>query len=146
MNLSEKAKEVLYIYKSNPNIETVFIGGSVSRNWQDDYSDIEIFVLWRKAPTDAERQKPIALLSGEIIDFFPYEDEEWSETYISQGVKLEISNFLTETISKVIEDVLLSFDTCSVKQCLLAAIHDGISLSGDSVMEILKQKVRSYPT
>ncbi|WP_176466579.1 DUF4037 domain-containing protein [Terribacillus saccharophilus] len=146
MNLSKKAKAILNIYKSNPNIDTVFIGGSVSRDWQDAYSDIEIFVFWRKAPTVEERKNPIVLLGGEIIDFFPYEDEEWSETYISKGVKLEISNFLTETINKVIEDVVLSFDTNPVKQCLLAAIYDGVSLSDDSVMEILKKKVRSYPT
>ena len=91
-------------------------------------------------------KKPIAELDGEIIDFFPYEDGEWSETYISQGVKLEISNFLTETINMVINDVLVSFDTNPVKQCLLAAIHDGISLSEDNVMETLKNKVKKYPT
>ncbi|MFJ6411802.1 DUF4037 domain-containing protein [Terribacillus saccharophilus] len=145
MNLYEKAKEIVHIYKSNPKIDTVFIGGSVSRNWQDAYSDIEIFVFWREAPTAEERKNPITLLGGEIIDFFPYEDEEWSETYMTQGIKLEISNFLTETINKVIEDVLRSFDTSPEKQCLLAAIHDGVSLSDDSVMEILKKRVSSYP-
>lgn len=146
MNLYDKAKEIATIYKSNPNIDTVFVGGSVSRNWQDAYSDIEIFVLWKEAPTVEERRNPITLVNGEIVDFFPYEDDEWSETYMSQGVKLEISNFLTVTITKVIENVLLSFNTCPVKQCLLAAVQDGICLGDDSVMELLKNKIRSYPT
>ncbi|MFP7477450.1 DUF4037 domain-containing protein [Terribacillus saccharophilus] len=145
MNLLDKAKDIANIYKMNTNIDTVFVGGSVSRNWHDAYSDIEIFVLWKEAPTEEERKNPIVLLNGEIIDFFPYEDGEWSETYISQGVKFEISNFLTTTINKVIDEVMLSFDTSPVKQCLLAAIHNGISLSDDAVMEMLKDKVRRYP-
>lgn len=145
LNLTEKAKEIMSIYKLNSNIETVFIGGSVSRNWQDAYSDIEIVVLWKEAPKDEERKNPIALLNGKIIDFFPYEDDEWSETYMTQGVKLEISNFLTKTIYTVIEDVFLSFDTSPAKQCLLAAIRNGIFPSGDSVMQVLKRKVSTYP-
>ncbi|MFP7493894.1 DUF4037 domain-containing protein [Terribacillus saccharophilus] len=145
MNLLDRGKEIISIYKSNPKVETAFIGGSVSRNWQDAFSDIEIFVLWKEAPNDQDRKKPISKLKGDIIDFFPYEDGEWSETYLSQGVKLEISNFLTATIDSVIDDVLLSFDTNAVKQCLLTAIHDGISLSDDCAMEKWKDKVKEYP-
>lgn len=145
MGLKKFASEIAKIYGQNSKVEAVLLGGSVSRNWHDEYSDIELFVFWKEAPTDAERKAPILKLNGKIIDFYPYEDEEWSETYITQGVKLEISNFLTDTINKVINDVIISYDTDLDKQCIVAAVYNGIPLSGDIVINRMKEKVRHYP-
>ena len=45
------------------------------------------------------------------MSYHPYEEEEWSETYLTkEGIKLEISNFLTETVEKVISDVVDQYD------------------------------------
>ncbi|WP_345239346.1 DUF4037 domain-containing protein [Pontibacillus salipaludis] len=145
MNLKILASDIANIYEQNPKVEVVLLGGSVSRNWQDEYSDIELFVFWKGAPTDEERKVPILKLNGNIIDFHPFEDEEWSETYITQGVKLEISNFLTETINQVISDVIISYDTDLEKQCIVAAVYNGVTLSGDIVTNSLKEKVSKYP-
>lgn len=145
MGLKKFASEIAKIYEQNSKVEAVLLGGSVSRNWHDEYSDIELFVFWKEAPTDAERKAPILKLNGKIIGFYPYEDEEWSETYITQGVKLEISNFLTDTINKVINDVIISYDTDLDKQCIVAAVYNGIPLSGDIVINRMKEKVRHYP-
>ncbi|GAA0458321.1 DUF4037 domain-containing protein [Alkalibacillus silvisoli] len=145
MDLKILASEIANIYQQNPKVEAVLLGGSVSRNWQDEHSDIELFILWKGAPTDEERKAAIVKLNGNIIDFHPYEDEEWSETYITQGVKLEISNFLTETINRVISDVIISYDTDLDKQCIVAAVYNGVALSGDSVINIMKEKVSKYP-
>jgi hypothetical protein len=139
------ASDIAKIYARNPKVEGVLLGGSVSRNWYDKYSDIEIFVFWKESPTDEDRLTPIKKFKGDIIDFHPYEDEEWSETYITEGVKLEISNFLTDTINKVINDVILSFDTDLDKQCIVATVHYGVSLSGDLFITTLKEKVNNYP-
>ncbi|WP_280771613.1 DUF4037 domain-containing protein [Salipaludibacillus daqingensis] len=145
MDLNILASDIAKIYERNPKVEAVLLGGSVSRNWNDNYSDIEIFVFWKESPTDIDRVTPIVKLKGDIIDFHPYEDEEWSETYITQGVKLEISNFLTVTMNKVIDDVTLSFDTNLDKQCIAATVHHGVSLSGDLVIKRMKEKVNKYP-
>ncbi len=145
MDLKIFASEIAKIYEQNSKVEAVLLGGSVSRNWHDEYSDIELFVFWKESPTDEERKAPILKLNGKIIDFYPYEDEEWSETYITQGVKLEISNFLTDTINKVINDVIISYDTDLDKQCIVAAVYNGIPLSGDIVINRMKEKVRHYP-
>lgn len=145
MDLKILASDIANIYEQNPKVEAVLLGGSVSRNWHDEYSDIELCVFWKGAPTDEERKAPIKKISGNIIDFHPYEDEEWSETYITQSVKLEISNFLTNTINKVISDVMISYDTDLDKQCIVAAVHDGVTLSGDLVINSMKEKVSNYP-
>lgn len=145
MDLKILSSEIANIYQQNPKVEAVLLGGSVSRNWHDEHSDIELFVIWKGAPTDEERKAPIVELNGNIIDFHLYEDEEWSETYTTQGVKLEISNFLTDTINNVISDVIISYDTDLDKQCIVATVYNGVTLSGDIVINSMKEKVSKYP-
>ncbi|MRX72117.1 DUF4037 domain-containing protein [Bacillus lacus] len=145
MNLPLLAKRAASIYQENSKVEAVLLGGSVSRNWHDSFSDIELFIFWKQPPSAQDRKAPIEKMGGKMIDFHPYEDEEWSETYLTQGVKLEISNFLTTHIHKILDDVVLSYETDLDKQCIAAAIHDGVSLSGEEVLRILKNKVSEYP-
>lgn len=145
MDLKKFASDISKIYELNPKVEAILLGGSVSRNWHDQYSDIELFVFWEEPPTDEDRKNPIVKLNGDIIDFHPYEEEEWSETYITEGVKLEISNFLTDTINKVMKDVTLSFETDLNKQCIVATVHNGVPLSGDPIIKRMKETVNKYP-
>ena len=129
----------------NPKVEAVLLGGSVSRNWNDEYSDIELFIFWKESPTDVERNFSINSVNGKVIDFYPYEEEEWSETYVTDGVKLEICNFLTSSIKNTIHDVIVKFDTNLDKQCLVSTICEGIPLYGDELLNKLKKKVEVYP-
>jgi hypothetical protein len=145
VKLSLLAAEISNLYKKNPKVEAVLLGGSVSRNWHDEFSDIELSVLWKEDPIDEERKEPIHVLKGTIIEFHPYEKEEWSESYTTQGVKIEISNFLTQTVKNTSYDVVKMFDTNLEKQCLVASIHDGIPLYGKDVVNNLKKTVEVYP-
>jgi len=145
MDLNKLASKAAKIYQANPKIEAVLLGGSVSRNLHDSYSDIELFIFWKEPPTEEDRKKPITRLAGEIIDFHPYEEEEWSESFITEGIKLEISNFLTQTIADIIEDVIVFFNPDVYKQCIAAAVYDGAALSGETLIQKLKEKVNPYP-
>lgn len=146
MRLKELARTIAKVYKQNPKVEAVLLGGSVSRNWEDNYSDIELLIFWKESPSDEDRMASINKLEGNIIDFFPFEEEEWSETYTVKGVKLEISNFLTTTIQTVIEDVVMKYETDLDKQCLVAAVNDGQAMCGSELIDQLKKKVEVYPT
>ncbi|SDM66809.1 DUF4037 domain-containing protein [Sediminibacillus halophilus] len=145
MDLLRLATDLSEIYMQNDKVEGVLLGGSVARNWQDEYSDIELFVFWKESPNDEDRKSPINDVNGRIIDYCPYEEEEWSETYITQGVKLEISNFLTNTIYRILDEVVLNYDTDFDKQCLAATVYDGVSLAGEDIIDQLKKKVEVYP-
>ncbi len=98
------------------------------------------------APEDEDRKGPINYIGGTILSYHPYEEEEWSETYLTkEGIKLEISNFLTETVEKVIEDVVVQYDISYEKQCIVSSIHDGASLYGEEKVHELKDRVLAYP-
>ncbi|WP_052400716.1 DUF4037 domain-containing protein [Oceanobacillus jeddahense] len=145
MDLNIMASKAAKVYQSNLKVEAVLLGGSVSRNWQDSYSDIELFIFWKEPPTDEDRKMPITELAGDIIDFYPYEEEEWSESYVVEGIKLEISSFLTNSIKGIINDVVVSYNPDVYKQCLAAAVYDGVMLSGEELIKQLKKKVSQYP-
>ncbi|MFD1413071.1 DUF4037 domain-containing protein [Oceanobacillus jeddahense] len=145
MDLNMLASKAAKVYKENLKVEAVLLDGSVSRNWQDTYSDIELFIFWKESPSDKDRKTPIIKLAGDIIDFHPYEEEEWSESYVAEGIKLEISNFLTTSIKGIIDEVVESFHPDVYKQCLIAAVDDGVALSGGELIKQLKEKVNRYP-
>ncbi|MCF6139005.1 cytoplasmic protein [Pseudalkalibacillus berkeleyi] len=142
MTLREQARKMANDYKHNPKLEVVFLGGSVSKGWEDQFSDIELFLLWKEPPLDEDRLEPINRVGGKIINFHPYEDLEWSESYIVDGTKFEISSFLMETVDQFIEELKLG-DLSMTKQCLIAAIADGKPYKGE---EMFNQKVKEiYP-
>jgi len=145
MKLKSLAEKMAMVYAENPKVEAIMIAGSVSRNWEDSYSDIELHLLWREAPEDADRMAPIEKVKGNIIDFHEYEDEEWSETYWHKGVKFEISSFLSETITRVVDEVVLHHDTCLDSQCNVASFQDGKPLFGHELLLDLKDKISVYP-
>ncbi|WP_459501333.1 DUF4037 domain-containing protein [Bacillus sp. C1] len=146
MQLIDKAIAMAAIYKENPKIEAVILAGSVARNLQDEHSDIELHILWSSSPTDNDRQHPITSIGGTILSYHPYEEEEWSETYLTtEGIKLEISNFLTKTVEQFISDVVDKYETDYEKQCIVSSVHDGVSLYGEMKINQLKDRVTEYP-
>lgn len=146
MNLIQKSIEMAAIYKENPKVEAIILAGSVSRNWHDENSDIELHILWSRAPEDEDRQAPIQRVEGQILSYYPYEEEEWSESYVTkEGIKLEISNFLSLAVERFISDVVDKYETDYNKQCIVASIQDGVSLYGEEKVNMLKNKVAEYP-
>ncbi|GGE64095.1 DUF4037 domain-containing protein [Priestia taiwanensis] len=146
MQLIDKAREMAAIYQQNPKVESVILAGSVSRNLQDEHSDIELHILWSAPPEDKDRNYPINLVDGEILSYHPFEEEEWSEAYITKDdIKLEISNFLTSTVKRFVSDVVKQFETDYDKQCIVASVHDGLSLYGEETIIGLKKEIATYP-
>jgi Domain of unknown function (DUF4037) len=145
-NLKQISLEMVQIYKQNPKVESILLAGSVSRDWQDDHSDIELHIFWNEPPNDEDRLSPIRKVNGSLLSFHPYEDEEWSESYMTnEGVKLEISSFLTGSVEQFISDVVNKYETDYDKQCIAASIHYGEVLFGEVKIKELKNNVRKYP-
>jgi predicted nucleotidyltransferase len=139
------AQELAPVYAANPKVSCVLIAGSVSRGWADQHSDIEIHVLWAEAPTDEDRLSSIRQVSGEVVRFLPYEDNEWSEVYHTQGIKIEMSNFLLSTAQDYIRDVAEHFDTDWDKQILIASLLQAKPLHGAEVLARLQSAAADYP-
>jgi hypothetical protein len=146
MKLIQKSRDMAVVYEQNPKIEAIILAGSVSRSLQDENSDIELHILWSTPPDDKDRQDPIKKVGGTIMAYHPYEEEEWSESFLTEeGIKLEISNFLSSTVERFISDVMDKYDYDYDKQCIVASINDGVSLYGEEKIRELKNRVAEYP-
>ncbi|MFC0186916.1 DUF4037 domain-containing protein [Fictibacillus aquaticus] len=145
VNFLKRAEEAAAIYSANPKVKAVLLAGSVSRGWQDKYSDIEINIFWQEDPTDIDRKSAIQQMNGDILSYFEYEDEEWSESYMSEGVKFEISSFHCSTVEETIHCVMEYFSSSLDEQALIAAIEAGTALYGREYIESLKKQIAVYP-
>ena len=52
MELKKLAVQAAEQYAHIPKVEAVMLAGSVSRDWQDEFSDIELLIFWKQAPSD----------------------------------------------------------------------------------------------
>nr|WP_241680330.1 DUF4037 domain-containing protein [Metabacillus mangrovi] len=143
--MAEQARKAADIYQRNPKVEAIWIGGSVSRGWDDEYSDIELFLAWRNGPETEDRLEPVKALQGEIISFHCYEDEEWSEAFVTSEIKFELSHFLTSTVKKNINRTVGLYSPDLESQCLTSAVAEGVCLYGAEIFESLKQQTAIYP-
>ncbi|KOS28487.1 cytoplasmic protein [Bacillus anthracis] len=134
------------IYRQNPKVEAIILAGSVARKLEDEHSDIELHILWSMPPEDDDRKGPIHRIDGTILSYYPYEEAEWFESYLTKdGIKLEISNFLSVTVETFISDVVGQCDISYEKQCIVSSVHDGVSLYGGEIVNELKDRVVAYP-
>ena len=96
----------------------------MARGWADEFSDIEVFVFWDRAPTDQERlaaveraggaidvfwsdrearerwRKAMVTTGGQVGQLWPHEDHEWSEHFFVEGIEVGVSGFLAATIDE----------------------------------------------
>src|SRR5262249_35731496 len=104
------ARRAAQPYASNPAVAAVLLAGSVARGLAAAFSDIEVDVYWRRPPTDAER---IAAVEGAGWDrvYAEADEHEWADGLRIDGVKLDISGFLTSTIDDYLDAALARADT-----------------------------------
>ncbi len=123
----------------------IWLAGSVSRGWADQFSDIEINVIWGKPPSVEERTQVVRDHHGELLSLHPYEEEEWSEAYEIGGVKYEISGFLADTIEGLFECCLQTGEATIDEQCILASIQNGSPLVNEVMYKKWKSQIEPYP-
>ncbi|MCP8968903.1 DUF4037 domain-containing protein [Ectobacillus ponti] len=142
---TKTAERVAGEYGKLGKVEGVMLTGSVSRGWQDLYSDIELYVLWKEAPEEEDRTAVAKALGGEVLQLHPYEEGEWADVYMVDGIKLEISGFLPDTVEQWIYEVTEQYDTDISKQHVLASIADGRALLGEGLIVQWKKQCAAYP-
>ena len=124
--------------------DAVLLGGSTGRGEADLYSDIELGVFWRNAPTDAQRAAAIERSGGDLHRLWPYSDAEraWFDDWFvgrrddepKSGVAVEPVHMTVDDAQTTVDDVVLRFDPDLTKHVLLAALRDGEPLAGADVL------------
>lgn len=138
-------KQAAALYAQNPKLAALVVAGSVGRGWADEWSDIELDLFWHEPPTDDDRKSVIQALKGEMVYYYPLQEDEWSDAYFVNGLKFEISSFLVSTLDRYIADVIERYDTTTEKHLRLAAIQNSIVLYGHALIQEWRASIAGYP-
>jgi len=137
------ARRAVTAWTAIPGVAAALVAGSVARGRADAMSDIELDVYWRRPPTPADRRAGVE--AAGFARVYAEEDEnEWADGVMVDGVKIDVSGFLTTTIDAYLDRVLAG-DTEAELQVRATAVLDGIPLHGHDVIEAWRDRLAAYP-
>ncbi|MDQ2741634.1 MAG: DUF4037 domain-containing protein [Chloroflexota bacterium] len=142
------ARAIAPAYATNRKVAAIVLGGSTSRGIADRYSDIELGVFWHEPPTEEEREVAYHAAGGTCRTPYSFNDlelEEWSEEFLVYGVKLDLIHRTVATTTRLIDDVLVRYDTSAPKQHLLSTMQHAIPLAGKDLLEAWQVRLKHYP-
>lgn len=141
------ASQAARAYAENSKLAALAVAGSVGAGLADRFSDLELDCYWSSPPSDADRTRPIDALGGELTDFWEYDsgDQEWSEDYLLGALGVTVSNFLTGTVGRFLDDVILHADTSPVKHMRLAALQRSRPLLGAELISSWRARADGFP-
>ncbi len=113
----------------------------------DKFSDLEIDCYWPSQPTDANRLAPVAALGADLSDLWDYDDddEEWSDDYRVGPLDVTVSNFVTASIDRFLDDVILRLSTEPVRHMRLAALQRSRPLLGSALVASWRGRAEEFP-
>jgi predicted nucleotidyltransferase len=151
------AEQIAAVYAGNPKVAAVLLGGSAARGHADRYSDIELFVIWREPPTEADRAMAIAAAGGDLVTLYPVEDSDsgplWQDAWkIGRlgdepftGVEVDGSHLLVGTVERVLRAVIDLCDPDPTKQVAVGGILYSIPLHGAQLIAEWQTRAARYP-
>jgi hypothetical protein len=141
------AERAARAYAGNGKLAALAVAGSVGTGLADRFSDLELDCYWSSPPGDADRTGPIGALGGELTGFWEYDpgDQEWSEDYLLGDLGVTVSNFLTGTVERFLDDVVLNADTSPVKHMRLAALQRSRPLVGAELITSWRARADTFP-
>lgn len=141
----ENGKRVAALYAKSSKLDALVVAGSVGRGWADEWSDIELDLFWNEPPADQDRKSVIEALNGTIEYYYPLEGFEWSDSYFVDGLKVEVSSFLSATIDEFIRAAIDEYDIDVDKQLRFAGLQNSIPLYGENQVQKWRSKIAKYP-
>jgi hypothetical protein len=141
------AEEAAAAYTRNPKLAALTVAGSVGAGLADRFSDLELDCYWSAGPSDRDRTAPLAALGGALTALWDYDagEEEWSEDYRLSGLDVTVSNFLTGTVDRFLDQVTGQADPDPVKHMRLAAVQRSYPLAGESLVTSWRERADQYP-
>jgi hypothetical protein len=120
-----EARRAAQAYQPNPKLAALAMAGSVGSGLADQFSDLELDCYWFSAPGDQDRTGPIRALGGDLTALSDYDqdEEERSEDYRLGELDVTVTNFLTGSVERFLDQVVQDADTDLVKHMHLVALQ-----------------------
>ncbi|MBV9792999.1 MAG: hypothetical protein JO016_03595 [Actinobacteria bacterium] len=141
------ARKAAAAYTGNPKLAALTVAGSVGAGRADQFSDLELDCYWALPPADQDRLGPVEALGGQLTALWDYDADEgeWSEDYRLGELDVTVSNFLTSTVDRFLDEVTGQADTDPVKHMRLAAVQHSAPLAGADLIASWRARAARYP-
>src|SRR5262245_39354983 len=110
------ARQIGPAYIQNSKVQALAVTGPVARGWADAYSALEIYVFWSETPSEVERQAIGGRLGGNSLMVQPHKDGRWADRGDLEGIKVELTQLLVETVEQCLVEVIEHHDADIDKQ------------------------------
>lgn len=145
----EFAEKLVARITERERIAAIFIGGSVSRDFADEYSDLELCFVWQDSPTDSDRRSIIEKFKGDLFTTF----ESWTEQTHSleddmyvDGLQVDVWHNTIANNKKDLDAVLIDFSTNLNQLNFADTLLNAISLYDPSeILAAWKRRAEDYP-
>ena len=146
------AKTIAAAYAHHPDVLTVFAFGSVGNGFADDYSDLELGLIWSRTP-DPETLKALAIQAGaQNWNYHGYHDKKLShgDAYAVDNLSIEPAHWSADTIDRIICEVIRDFDVSQnmlmyERQATVATLQRCVTFFGHDYLISLRARIADYP-
>jgi hypothetical protein len=143
----EAGRRAAGVYTRNPKLAALTVAGSVGAGVADQFSDLELDCYWSAPVNDQDRAGPVQALGGTLTTLWAYDadEEEWSDDFRLGELDVTVSNFLTSTVDRFLDQVTGQADTDPVKHMRLAAVQRSQPLAGEPLIASWRERAGQYP-
>ncbi|PVZ72102.1 hypothetical protein [Pelagibaculum spongiae] len=137
------AKKLCSLLPKSLPVTAMFIGGSVAKGWADDYSDLELCLVWQQLPNaslrasilDAWQAKKQRLASST-------ESEIFEDGCFVDGLQVDLWHCSYQSIDSLIDSAMLDCKLTISQQQTLATLEHAIVLKPSAKLEQWQSRLR----
>lgn len=148
----EITRKIAPVYAAHPQVEAAFLLGSVARGYADDYSDVEMALIWAQPPAADELQSLAQSAGAQQYELGRYEEsrQAWADQFYFEGMKIETAHWSHQTIDNIVSDVVERYDVSQnwlifEKQATASALQHAVVLYGDNIIMGWQNRLTPYP-
>jgi hypothetical protein len=139
----EVARQVAARLRCYEGIRAIVVGGSVARGYADVYSDLEMPLVWETLPSDALRQAIAADFGATYL--YGYDGPAREDQLLIDGFQVDFWHNTVAAEERVLDEVLLGYDTDLGSSNFLDTVRACIPLYGGAIIARWKARAQDYP-
>src|SRR5512146_524381 len=137
------AAEIAARLRRFPGLRAMMVGGSVARGFADEYSDLELPLIWDELPPDETRLRIAAELGARFL--YPYNGPAQEDNLLIHGFQVDLWHNTQANDEQVIRRVLYDFSTDLGDSNFMDTLRACIPLAGEAIIQAWKEQARAYP-
>lgn len=142
----EIAKKLFLRIENKENLVSFFIGGSVSKNYTDEFSDLEICFVWKTEISENKRKVLYSEMGFTEIKLNKVDNiRSFEDTLYFNKLQIDIWHLTETNIQNTINSVVIENIVDESKSNLMNVFQSCIPLFGIEFIENLKNQTETYP-